>query len=275
MPRTPIPSPVWPHRYASAAQINYGHHLATCLYNCVSFDEALRAIDLYDGQRLSITSTPTVKATVGGIGLNCTGGQNLLLPTRNSQGWVDTAMFTIRIVHTPASWLSFATIVEHFNGARYIIVTFDTAGSIAYIGINGVENTESVATAMTAGLLWDFVMTRDTGGTVRFYVNGRLIGSAANTYTTSGTSSGNLAFGNSPSGAGDNYSGVYHHIAYWKSRCLTPTEVWQMFAEKTPYIKPQVTTRRYWPGAAAVANTDPPFLISQPSPHYVPDVRLV
>jgi hypothetical protein len=236
-PRRPSnPIRIWvPHRWEYkpplGTPLNIDHPLYGGLWHCVVFNEgAGPPFDLAPGaSRATFTGAPTWSLTPGGRGLYCTAGTSADFP---DHGNLVAGDFAIRVVHRPRSWANiYNALCWKYSAGYEIGLFFNTAGNLSYIDIGGTFQDRSstpIVLGMTAGSVWDFVLTR-VGSTCTFYVNGR----AAGAVTLSGTTgrSAALVMGRAAPTVGSQYDGDYLTLQAWRGRTPTASEVESLYRD--------------------------------------------
>ena len=169
------------------------------------------------------SGSPTIVGGPYGPATYCTGGSSVLVP---DLGNIAAGDFSIRVIHRPRSWSAgdYVTLFDKGGSAatRELSLFIDRNGNIDYQGIGASDTSATAPTAMVAGGLYDFVLTR-SGNTCTAYVDGYARGS----FTSGGVVAGPypLSLGGNPSGGGNTYDGEYHLFQAWVGRCLSPSEV--------------------------------------------------
>jgi hypothetical protein len=150
------------------------------------------------------------------------------------------AAFTIRIKWKPLNYYgqTYSTLISKGSaGGRSIGIFIDASGNISYLDV-GISYSNAVGvpasqTAMTVGTVWDFVFIRDFAGSITTYVNGRKIGTSANSvfsYAYSVNDSLNLNY--DVHGGGTFYDAEFYIYQSWQ-RPLSDNEILKLYAD--PY----------------------------------------
>jgi len=188
---------------------------------------------------ISKTGTPVTEITSKGVASYLSAGASWNITSSTNYAAGD---FTIRCVVMFRAFGSYATLIDKDNGAGFREIAFflDTSGNINYIGIGGVNNTDSVSLGLSLNVLYDIVITR-VGSTVAFYVDGRFKGNPTLPYSGTTGSANPLVLARNSSGGGVNTNAVFLSFDTW-SRGLSSPEInslyqnpWQLYVpEKRP-----------------------------------------
>lgn len=202
--------------------------------------------------------SPVVVGGPYGPAIYCTGGASVMVPDFGNLAAGD---FTVRIIHRPRTWSAndYVTLFDKGSGAntREMAIFVDRNGNVHYATIGGIDSIPSVSTAMAAGGLYDFVLTR-SGTVCTSYVDGIARGTFGNDGTSATPAS--FSLGGNPSGSGSLYDGDYHLFQVWAGRCLSPAEILTLagpdkFVLERP-VAPRVSLRPSVAAAAAPAGAD-------------------
>lgn len=205
--------------------INWAHPLALKMVDCLLWTSLVPANLASPTVKTALTNTPTLSPTVIGYSGYVTGGSSFNIPDHVEYAAAD---FAIRVLFRPISWNVGGFTVLFDNSARSLSMFFDVNGNISFSGIGAGSPLSSGATAMTAGKVWDFVLTRN-GSTASVYVNGVFITSA--TSNSVGTNGGPLNFGGNPSTGGSTADAQYISTQIWVSKGLSAGEVLQLYRD--------------------------------------------
>ncbi len=224
--------------------VNRGHPLAVGLSDCLLFNEGqgqtVNNLTLPAYNAIG-TGSPVWGATPFGIAVKTAGAQSFDMADHGNYVAAD---FAVRIVHLPLMWSSgFVCLFDKgLNGsARELSAFFDTGGNLSYFEAGGSTIVAGVATGMTTGKVWDFVLSR-SGATCTMYVNGLPKGS----FSAGGTVAhpGIFSLGRNITSGGADYQGYYLQAQTW-SRALGAGEVASLAADPYALFMPPAVRRFY------------------------------
>lgn len=227
---------------ASRLVLNRADPITRGMVNCGLF--GAKPVDLANAELpITTTSSPIPAVTAVGAGRHCSGGSALNLPSTINLAAADVSC---RILAYINSWpANFTALVDKATNAstREFSFFFDTSGNLDF-GSIGTFSGITPATGMTAGQVWDFVVSRTMNGTsASIYVNGVLKG-ASGAGGTVGSGLATIPLGINPSGGGANADATYITAQFW-TRAISQSEVTRLFKDPFCFLKNESTMTGY------------------------------
>lgn len=222
------------HQPSSLPSINRENSLSVGLLDALLFLPSGTPVNVARPYiKIDKTGTPIPEKSIKGNASYLSGGASwdIASPTNYAAG-----DFSFHCIVTFRAFGSYATLIDKDNGAGFREIAFflNTTGNINYIGIGGVNNSDSVALGLSVNSLRDVVITR-LGSVVSFYVDGVFKGTATLPYSGTTGSTNPLVLARNSSGGGVNSNVVFTSFSAW-NRALRANEVaalyenpWQLF----------------------------------------------
>lgn len=204
------------------ARIDQSNPIRRGLIDSLVFTNGVPQNAARSSSTISQTGTPIAEMTSKGMASYLSAGASWNITSATNYAAGD---FTIRCVVMFRAFGSYATLIDKDNGGGFREVAFflNTSGNINYIGIGGVNNTDSVALGLSLNVLYDIVITR-IGSTVAFYVDGAFKGNPTLPYSGTTGSANPLVLARNSSGGGANTNAVFLGFDAW-GRGLAAYEV--------------------------------------------------
>lgn len=231
---------IFPQRFTmkppAGVQLNRGHALAFGLRELLLFNEGGgNPINIADPS-LPATRIGTASWVNGGAGVTSFDATNHVTVSDSGLNYA-AGDFSYRAVFTPVSWTGGFT--DTFMKGNEFRLFFDTSGNLSLAAMGGTDG-GSCSTGMTAGVTYDFVITR-SGSTCTCYVNGVNKGTFTNGNTTIQNASFQYAGDGNRGSQGDVI--VFSH-AFW-NRALSASEVQQLYVDPYCFLQPQSPRMRF------------------------------
>lgn len=251
---------------ATASKIDWSHPLSYGLFDCLIWHEgAIPPINLASPSIVTTRiGSPTAALTQLGPAGQTQGSNAYAIPHHGEISGAANNDLAIRVLFKPVSWSAggFDVLFDKGSGgSRDLSVFVDNSGNLSFVVVGQNSAFGSATTAMMAGAIWDFVLTREVG-VVKVYINGVLIKSVAGINTFDPVAA-QLGFGYNASGGGDSGNHQFITAQVWR-RALNASEVLGLYLDPFAFLVPtgeiewpvlQVTTAAASVGAAAGTGT--------------------